>query len=71
MKRVKREPVTLPDGVVIGGIVSYYLNGWRTGTVDSIKDQLIGIRPAGGIGSGPKHVKWLAVSELKAVPAKE
>lgn len=63
----KKEPVRiipLAAGVEIGGLVRYYSNGWRTGTLEEVSGNDAGIRPIGGAKHA--HLKWVNVSEVEA-----
>jgi hypothetical protein len=69
-KKQKPEPVTsitLKSGAIveIGGLVSYYLNGWRAGHLEEINGAAIRVRPIGP-GHAPKLIT-VGVDDLKEV----
>lgn len=41
-------PTVFPEGVALGARVMYYVNGWRYGTLESVKGQIAKIKPLAG-----------------------
>lgn len=65
MPRKKQAAVTLSTGTVIpkGGLVCYYVNGWRTGYLEEITGATVKIRP---IKPGAKvRLVTVAIDDLK------
>lgn len=62
---MKRKLVPLPDGIEVGKVVSYYLNGWRLGTLQEVKGNLAGIKPIGTYLHYHKNMKWVNINDLK------
>ena len=62
---MKRKLVPLPDGIEVGKVVSYYLNGWRLGTLQEVKGNLVGIKPVGTYLHDNKNMKWVNITDLK------
>lgn len=52
---------------LIGSLVHYYLDGWRYGTLESVKKTVATIRPIGGFASGTPRCVKLHVSDIRRV----
>lgn len=62
MKHKLKEITPLPAGIVIGGLVRYYDNGWRVGRLLKQEDSQVGIeRP------GKHRLVWVNLIDVEAV----
>jgi hypothetical protein len=57
----------LPEGINIGDVISYYANGWRTGRLDKVKGNEVGIYPTGTYLHAAERLKWVLISDIKKV----
>lgn len=66
-KRVPKIIIPLPAGVALGAMLRYYSNGWRTGRLEKVKGNDMGIRPVGTQLYKDAHLKWINVSDVEAL----
>ena len=66
----KKSLLPLPEGVIVGLPVAYYQNGWRRGTLEKVEGNEAGIKVAGTYLHPQARLKWVSVSDLKAVEGK-
>ena len=65
-RKVNNTVVPLPEGVELNGMVSYYLQGWRTGFLEEVNGNEAGIRPMSGYRSSErKRLVYVYVVELR------
>lgn len=62
---MKKKLILLPEGIEVGRVVSYYLNGWRLGTLQEVKGNLVSIKPVGTYLHCKKNLKWVPITDIK------
>ena len=55
----------LPAGFVLGGLIRYYHNGWRTGTLQEFKNGIGSVSPIGG--KLHARARKVALADLEAI----
>lgn len=63
----KAQVESLPEGFSIGGLLSYYSEGWRTGYLSSINGTLVKIQPIGGYKSTTPNLLKVKLDDIKAI----
>lgn len=69
-RKQQREPDPLPPGLVIGGLVRYYKNGWRAGHLSAVEGRIAKIMPIAGKSHAVRNVNIL-LDDVLPIQVKE